>query len=539
MSGISRRLLLGAGTTAVGLAVARPALATGEEVATRDVRPGPVTVTPADSRYQDLLLRGYNKRLVSKPESIKIVGTTQHVVDAVNEAVAAGKRIAIRGGGHCLDGLVDNADTKVVIDFTEMRSVTFDGSRNAFAIEPGATLGEIYRTLDYGWGVTLPGGVCPVVGAGGHITGNGFGALSRQHGLIADHLYAIEVVVVDADGKAKAVVATRDSNNPYNDLWWAHTGAGGGNFGVVTKFWMRSPNAVSTNPSALLPKAPNALMSGRLVFNWADLTEGAFTTLVRNWGTWIEQNSAVGSRGNQLHGAFSAPRKEKGIVVVVGQVDPTVSGNEALLDAYLAYMRQSVPATPTVVKSGNLPWLSSTINVPDSSVAAGVTGPPRWKSKVAHLKARFTDEQVAKAFYNLTRTDYTNPAASFSLTSYGGQINAIPAAGSATPHRSTLMMGSVSSAWDVPADDDKHMRWVREFYQSLFASTGGVPVPNGQTDGLHVNWPDLDLVGAPWNTSGMSVQKLLHKENYPRLQQIKAKYDPRNVFRHGVSVELP
>jgi aclacinomycin oxidase len=32
---------------------------------------------------------------------------------------------------------------------------------------------------------------------------------------------------------------------------------------------------------------------------------------------------------------------------------------------------------------------------------------------------------------------------------------------------------------------------------------------------------------------------MLHKENYPRLQRIKARYDPRNIFRHQVSVQLP
>jgi FAD/FMN-containing dehydrogenase len=541
MSKISRRLLLsGAGTAAVGLAVGRPAFAAEPDTATgRKLPPGLVSITPSDPRYLDVQLRGYNKRLVSYPESVRIVGTTAHVVQAVSEAVSAGKRIAVRSGGHCLDGLVDNADTQVIIDFTEMRSITFDTDRNAFAIEPGATLGEIYRTLDYGWGVTLPGGVCPVVGAGGHITGNGFGALSRQHGLIADHLYAIEVVVVRSDGRVEAVVATRDANDPNRELWWAHTGAGGGNFGVVTRFWMRSANTTSTNPGALLPKAPNALMSGRAVFNWADLTEAAFVQLVKNWGTWVEQNSAPGSKGTQLHGAFSAPRKEKGLVFVVGQVDPTISGNEALLDSYLAAMKQGVAAVPTIVKSGKLPWLSTTINVPDSSVAQGITGPPRWKSKVGHLRAKFTDQQVAIAYRNLTRTDYANPAASFSLTTYGGQINALAPSATATPHRFTLMMASVSTAWDVPADDDKHLRWAREFYRDLFAATGGVPVPNDQADGLHVNWPDLDLTSQTWNTSGYVVQKLLHKENYPRLQQVKAKWDPRNVFRHGVSVELP
>jgi aclacinomycin oxidase len=515
------------------------ATADSESVARQPLSPGPVTVTPNDSRYQDLLMRRYNKRLFSQPESVHVVGTTEHVVRAVNEAVAAGKRIAIRGGGHCLDGLVDNPAVQVIIDFTEMRAVKFDPNMNAFMIEPGATLGEVYRTLDYGWGVTLPGGVCPVVGSGGHITGNGFGALSRLYGSIADHLHAVEVVVVRSNGTARAVVATRESNDPNLDLWWALAGAGGGNFGVVTRFWMRSPNVTSTNPSDLLPRAPKGLQTGRVSYGWSAMTEADFLQLARNWGTWVEQNSAPTSPGAMLHGAFSAPRMERGTLVVVGQIDPTMPGAEAVLDGYLAAMTAGVGPSPQTVKSGRLPWLTTTIGAPDSSVAQGVTGQPRWKSKVAHLRQRFTDDQIRIAYHQLTRTDYSYASSSFSLTAYGGRINALAPDATATPHRYSTMLASVSSVWDVPADDAKHMGWAREFYRDLFAATGGVPVPNEQADGLHPNWPDLDLLDSAWNDSGMTVQQLLHTENYPRLQQIKAKWDPRNVFQHEVSVQLP
>ncbi|MFD7662131.1 FAD-binding oxidoreductase [Streptomyces sp. NPDC059788] len=498
---------------------------------------GPVTVTPGDPRYEDLLLRGYNKRYTKAPESIRVVGTTAHVVQAVNDAVRAGKQIAVRGGGHCLDALVDNPDVQMVIDFTEMRAVGYDPQRKAFMIEPGATLGQIYRTLDYGWKVTLPGGVCPQVGAGGHIIGAGFGALSRQHGVIADHLYAVEVVVVGSDGQARAVVATRESSDPNRDLWWAHTGAGGGNFGVVTRFWMRSPTATaSTSPDKMLPPSPTSLMTARAVWNWSDLTADSFVQLARNFGTWLEQNSAPGAPATALHGAFAASRVEAKQLVIVGQTDPAVSGNEALLDSYLAAMGQQLPVAPQIFKSGRLPWLSSTINAPDSSVAAGVTGPPRWKSKVAVMKKRYTDAQMAAAYGHLTRTNYANRSSSFSMTFYGGRINAVAADATAHAHRNAVLTGAVSAVWDTPGDDDKHMTWVRELYRDLYADTGGVPVPNDRNDGCHVNWPDLDLLDAKWNSSTTPVPKLFHQENYSRLQQVKAKWDPRNVFRHPLSI---
>ena len=74
------------------------------------------------------------------------------------------------------------------------------------------------------WGVTLPGGSGTGVGMGGHVTGGGFGPLSRLYGQLSDHLYAVETVVVDENGKAKAVTATRDEDDPvvgaHRWRWW-------------------------------------------------------------------------------------------------------------------------------------------------------------------------------------------------------------------------------------------------------------------------------------------------------------------------------
>src|SRR2546426_972643 len=89
----------------------------------------------------------------------------------------------------------------------------------AFAVVSGATLGEVYRKLFLGWGVTIPAGISPNIGVGGHVLGGAFGYLCRQHGLAADHLYGVEVVVVDETGTARSVVATREPSDPNRDLW--------------------------------------------------------------------------------------------------------------------------------------------------------------------------------------------------------------------------------------------------------------------------------------------------------------------------------
>ena len=61
-------------------------------------------VHPGDPLYRDLRLRGFNRRFVGTPDSVFVVGDTDQVVDAVDAAVASGRRLAVRSGGHCVEG---------------------------------------------------------------------------------------------------------------------------------------------------------------------------------------------------------------------------------------------------------------------------------------------------------------------------------------------------------------------------------------------------------------------------------------------------
>ena len=90
--------------------------------------------------------------------------------------------------------------------------------------------------------------------------------------------------------------------------------------------------------------------------------------------------------------------------------------------------------------------------------------------------------------------------------------------------------------WIDPQDGEKHLQWVRAFYRDLFAETGGVPVPGDVYDGALINHPDTDLADPTMNASGVPWHTLYYRDNYPRLQRIKARYDPRNVFRHALSI---
>ncbi|MEU5083559.1 MULTISPECIES: FAD-binding oxidoreductase [Streptomyces] len=211
------------------------------------------TVTRGDRQYADLV-SGLNQRYQARPESIRLVRSTDEVVAAVQQAVDQGKRISVRSSGHCHEDFVHHPDVQMIVDMSGMSAVYHDERRGAVAVESGATNLRTYQTLYPEWGVVVPTGFCYSVAMGGHVSGGAWGPLCRLHGLVVDHLYAVEVVVVDARGRARAVVATREADDPRRDLWWAHTGGGGGNFGIATRYWFRSPDATGRDPGALLPK---------------------------------------------------------------------------------------------------------------------------------------------------------------------------------------------------------------------------------------------------------------------------------------------
>lgn len=487
------------------------------------------TVAPHDRQYAELV-RGANLRFTGRPDEVRLATSARQVTDALQRALDAGTRVAVRSGGHCYENFVADPEVGVVIDLADMNRVYYDPRMGAFAVEAGATLEQVYNALFRGWGVTIPGGSCPSVGAGGHIAGGGYGVLSRSMGLTVDHLYAVEVVVAGADGVACTVVATR--NGEHKDLWWAHTGGGGGNFGIVTRYWFRSPGA-SGGPESLLPAGPRETLVADLSWQWADLTEAGFARLLGNYGEWLVRNSSPGAAENALFCQLKPQHRVAGSFGMTIEVDATRGDPDALLDSFLAEVGAGVGARPVTMERRRLPWLHA-VEWP------GFTGGrnPNWRFKIksAYLRQGFTEEQVAAIHHHLTRSDYQHPGALLLLTSYGGQVNAVAPDATAVPQRDSILKPQFMVSWTDPAADEQHLSWVRELYRDVFASTGGVPAPGPRTDGCYVNYPDVDLADPGLNTSGVDWTELYYKDNYARLQRVKRRWDPQDVFRHAQSV---
>jgi FAD/FMN-containing dehydrogenase len=480
-------------------------------------------INPSDSRYTTMV-RGFNPRWVGSPRYVVLCGDTAQVVDAVQRAVGEGLRITVRGGGHCYENFACGNDGGVIVDVSLMHGV-YEAEEGMYCVEAGATLWNVYSELYRRFRVTLPGGSCYSVGVGGHVTGGGYGLLSRKHGLIVDYLYEVEVVCVDADGHARSVRVNRDCVDPdERDLLWAHLGGGGGNFGVVTRFWFRDP-----------PPAPNEARLVSMAWNWRELSRGTFGELVDTFGRFFAENSAVDSPYAGLFALLHLSQNAgaDSQIVLTAQY---VGDEPSLLDEFTRTIADALPE-PTAqrapvghqrppaagAKAQALSWLWATMQLD------GGTPNQRGKYKSAYMLKPFPERQVDVMWRYLgeTQTD-PNPRSLLQVDSYGCRVNALAPDATAIPQRSSIMKLQFQAYWTTPDEDGQNLAWIREFYEEMYGPHG--PVSDSVMDGCYVNYPDVDL--ANW-------QQLYYKDGYSRLQAVKQRWDPGDVFNHLQSIELP
>lgn len=497
-----------------------------------DVRESP-KLGPDDPRYRLVVDKRFNKRFRARPDYVRLVSSTAQVVAAVQDAVREGRRLVVTSGGHCLEGFVSDPDARVIVDVSPMKRVEHDPAMGAIMLEAGVTVGEAFRVLHERWGTVIPLGEHPDIGLGGHVAGGAFGFLCRQLGLAADHLYAVEVVTVDERGRASAVVATREPSDPSRDLWWAHTGAGGGNFGVVTRLWFRSPGAVGDDPARLLPRAPESVTTFRAEWSWSDMDRASFARLLRNFGSWSECHAGADSPHASLWALLQLPREGLGKIVVRGV---STAGGDARrrVDDVLAELCEDVGA-PEGPEVERMSWLEFALN-PFPDLFAMPPGGVSTKVKDALLRKRFTDAQADVAYDWLTGAEHGMVGGMLGLATYGGRINDVAPDATASAQRGAILDVACNAGWLDPRDEERSLAWVRGFYRALFAESGGVPVPGEAYEGAFINHPDVDLADPALNTSGVPWHALYFKDNYVRLQRVKARWDPLNVFRHALSI---
>lgn len=486
-------------------------------------------VTPDDPRYPTLI-RGFNQRWVGHPQYVEVVGDARQIVEVVQRCVDENLRITVRSGGHCYEGWVSLNDG-VIIDVSSLHGAGKDPETGWYFLESGCTNWDIYNQLYRQYGVTLPAGSCYSVGAGGHICGGGYGLLSRLDGLTVDWLHGVEVVCVDEDRRARLVRVTRDSPAPEEqDLFWAHTGGGGGNFGVITKYFFKD-----------LPQGPSEAWLASIAWEWSELIDhqDLFFQILKNYGGFFEENSAPGSPYSGLFSLLHLSRQAAGQVVLTvqnagsdrGPIDDFINAMEAGVDK--ARVRFVAPRIvigwhhyiPASTSARRMPWLEATQTLNGSGANQ------RGKYKSAYMKKGFPEAQYDTIWKWLTIENDQYPAngqALVQVDSYGCRINAVAPDATAVPQRSSILKLQYQTYWTEPGEDQVNLAWINDFYQEMYGPRG--PWPDDVFDGCYVNYCDSDLVD--W-------QFLYYKESYPRLQRAKREWDPHNIFHHGQSIELP
>jgi FAD/FMN-containing dehydrogenase len=189
---------------------------------------------------------GWTGAFTSEPSAYAVLAAdSTDVAAAVNFARKHNVRIVVKSGGHSYLGTSNAPDSLLIWTRPNMAAVEIlnsfvpQGAAGAAEPEPAVSVGagaiwmDAYNAVTTGAGRYVQGGGCTTVGVAGLTQGGGFGSFSKGFGTAAANL--LEAEVVTADGTVRIVNAFQDP-----DLFWALKGGGGGTFGVVTRFTLRT-----------------------------------------------------------------------------------------------------------------------------------------------------------------------------------------------------------------------------------------------------------------------------------------------------------
>jgi FAD/FMN-containing dehydrogenase len=392
--------------------------------------------------------------------------------------------VSVRGGGHNVAGSAVVEDG-VVIDLSLMRGVRIDPERRIAEVDGGALIGDV-DTESQVFGLAAPFGVVSETGIAGLTLHGGLGFLSRRYGLSCDNLVGADVVTADGS----LVHASLESNS---DLLWALRG-GGGNFGVVTRFEYR-----------LHPVGPEVFM----VITMYPLDQAV--AVVDAFRQFVE---TAPQEFSGICVFWTTPEGEP--VVEENRGQPTViiagcwSGDLAEGERILAPLRSIT--TPLADLSGPLPFtIAQTLFDPEF--------PPGqrhyWRSLFLD---RVDDEIVAMA----ARQTLSRPSlmSSIDIWALGGKLREEPVGGSAYAQRDRPYLLAYEANWQAPEDDAANIAWTKGACDEAAVYSSG---------GVYLNFPGFEDERA-------SIIDATYGEKLARLREIKAKYDPQNVFRSNINV---
>jgi FAD/FMN-containing dehydrogenase len=440
-------------------------------------------LNPGDEGYEEARTV-FNAMIEKYPSYVVRPTGAADVMAAVDFAREQDLLLSVKGGGHNFAGTAV-CDDGLTIDCSAMDSVRIDPDARTVRVGPGATWGDVDHETG-AFGLATTGGLVSTTGVAGLTLGGGQGYLARKHGLTVDNLRAVDLVTAEGD-----LVHASEGENP--DLFWALRG-GGGNFGVVTSFEFD-----------LHPVGPEVL-AGPVFHPYEDAQEAL-----------------------EFYRDFTAAAPDElacyALVVRVPPEEPFPEGDRgepsiAFAVCYAGPTDQAEDALEPLRAFGN-PILDAVQPMPYATLQRSFDdGSPegyRWYTK-SHYLADLPDGAIDTI---LEFTDpFPGPLTQVALEPMGGAIARVDPSATAFPHRDAAYSLGIWPGWEAPENDDKHVGWARAFHDAMAP----------YADGVYSNYLDRDEPDRVEAAYG---------ENYERLADIKAEWDPENLFRMNQNVEVP
>ncbi len=422
----------------------------------------------------------FNAMIDRRPAIIAKCATVRDVQDALALARDKDLAVAVRAGGHSVAGFCLN-DGGVVIDVRRMNAVEVDPERRTARVGAGATWGEFDRaTQEHGLATT--GGRVSTTGVAGLTLGGGSGWLERRYGLACDNLVSVDLVTADG----RTVTASEDE---HPELFWALHG-GGGNFGIATSFeFAVHPVGPEVLAGLLLWPGDAGYEVGRAYRDMAfDAPDELGSALVFLTGP-PEEFIPVHLQGQTL-----------AAIAILWAGDVT-DGEDAIAD-----LRALGPEVDLV---GPMPYTEFQCMIDDPPGLGNY-----WS---ADYHDTFPDEALDTFVkYGFERP---SPVSQQILVPWGGAIARVSDEATPMTHRDVRWISHPFAMWDVAEDATANIDWAQSFRRDIAAHTNG---------GVYLNF-----IG---HEGEERIKAAFGDAKFRRLQQVKADWDPSNVFQGNQNI---
>ncbi|XP_054801075.1 berberine bridge enzyme-like 13 [Prosopis cineraria] len=477
--------------------------------------------TPDDGSFTTILestaqnLR-YLLPSMPKPEFIFTPLEDSHVQVAVFCAKKLKIHMRVRSGGHDYEGIsyVSLIEKPfMVLDLAKLRAIQVNIAQNTAWVQAGATIGEVYYRISEKSPVHgFPAGVCTSLGIGGHITGGAYGSMIRKYGLGADNV--VDARIVDADGKIL------DRKAMGEDLFWAITGGGGGSFGII--LWWKI-KLVQVPPIVTVFSVPKTLEqnASNILHKWQQVAPNIDENLFLMVQTQAANSSTQGER--TILTSY--------IALFLGRAD-----------RLLRLLKKKFPELGLTKKDClETSWIKSVLYLAGfpntTSPEILLQGNPPIPKGYLKAKADFMRQVVPETALNSMWERFMQEDQPLMIwVPYGGMMSRISESATPFPHRDgVLFLSQYVARWlDGEKSMEKHMSWVRGFYDTMAPYASNLPRE------AYVNYRDLDLGMNQLNKTSFLRSSTwgfkYFKDNFIRLVKVKSKVDPSNFYRHEQSI---